>query len=120
MEKKISKIKKINKAVRKIRVRARVNGSSERPRLSIFKSNQHIYAQIINDEIGKTLAATSDYEVKFVKGTFSEKAKEVGAIIAKKAKENKIDKVVFDRGGNKYHGIIKSLADGAREGGLKF
>lgn len=120
MEKKISKIKKINKAVRKVRVRARVNGSSERPRLSVFKSNQHIYAQIINDEVGKTLVAASDYEVKSGKRFFSEKAKEVGAIIAKKAKENKIDKVVFDRGGNKYHGIIKSLADGAREGGLKF
>lgn len=89
------------------------------PRLSVFKSNQHIYVQVINDQDGKTLAAASDFETKS-KGSLSEKAKSVGALIAKKAKENKIKEVVFDRGGNRYHGAIKSLADAAREGGLKF
>lgn len=119
MEKKISKNKKANKVARKNRIRARVSGSAERPRLSVFKSNQHIYAQIIDDVVGKTLAAASDFELK-EKGTFSEKAKAVGSLIAKKAKDGKVEKVVFDRGGDRYHGIIKSLADGAREGGLKF
>lgn len=119
MEKKISKFKKANKISRKNRIRARVSGTAERPRLSVFKSNQHIYVQVINDEVGKTLAAASDFELK-EKIPFSEKAKAVGSLIAKKAKEGKIEKVVFDRGGNRYHGIIKSLADGAREGGLNF
>ena len=119
MEKKISKNKKANKVSRKNRIRARVSGSAERPRLSVFKSNQHIYVQIIDDEIGKTLAAASDFELK-EKAPLSEKAKTVGSLIAKKAKDAKIEKVVFDRGGNRYHGIIKALADGAREGGLNF
>ncbi|KKP98725.1 MAG: 50S ribosomal protein L18 [Parcubacteria group bacterium GW2011_GWD2_38_12] len=119
MQKKISKIKIANKLARKKRIRARISGSSQMPRLSVFKSNQHIYVQVIDDQAGKTLAAASDSEIKS-KGTFSEKAKAVGILIAKKAKENNIGKVVFDRGGNKYHGIIKLLADAAREKGLKF
>lgn len=119
MQKEISKIKKSNRIVRKRKIRSRISGTVERPRLSIFKSNQHIYAQLIDDVAGKTLAAASDFEIKG-KGKFSDKAKEVGSLIAKKAKEAKIDGAVFDRGGYRYHGIVKSLADGAREGGLKF
>lgn len=90
-----------------------VSGTKERPRLSVFKSNTHIYAQIIDDTAGKTLAAAND------KATVALSAK-VGAEIAKKAIEQKIKKVVFDRGGYIYTGIIKALADGAREGGLEF
>lgn len=119
MQKKISKIKIKNRQARKRRIRSIISGSAGKPRLSVFKSNQHIYVQIINDEVGKTLAAASDFETK-TKGGLSDKAKAVGALIAKKAKDGKIEQVVFDRGGNKYHGIIKFLADGAREGGLKF
>lgn len=119
MQKEISKIKKVNRLARRMRIRSKIGGTSAKPRLSVFKSSQHVYVQLIDDVSGKTLAATSDYEIKS-KGTFSEKAKEVGSLIAKKAKEAKIEGVVFDRGGYRYHGIIKSLADGAREGGLKF
>lgn len=105
--------------MRKKKIRSRISGDSARPRLSIYKSNQHIYAQLIDDVAGKTLAAASDFEIKG-KAKFSDKAKEVGTLIAKKAKDAKIESAVFDRGGNRYHGIVKSLADGAREGGLKF
>ena len=97
-------------------------GTPERPRLSVFRSNKEIYAQIIDDESGKTLAAASsrDKELSKVKGTKSEIATAVGKAIAEKAAQSGIDAVAFDRGGYQYHGRIKSLADGAREGGLKF
>lgn len=98
------------------RVRAKIFGTAQRPRLCVFKSNQHIYAQLIDDEKGKTLAAASDLEIK----KSAEKTKEVGKLIAEKAKVKKIEKVVFDRGGYKYHGRVKALAEGAREGGLNF
>jgi large subunit ribosomal protein L18 len=98
------------------RVRAKIFGKKEKPRLCVFRSAKHIYAQIIDDERGKTMVSASDLELKKVK----DKAKEVGKLIAKKALEKKIEKVIFDRGGYNYHGKVKALAEGAREGGLKF
>jgi large subunit ribosomal protein L18 len=90
-----------------------------RPRLNVFKANKHIYAQIIDDEAGKTLAAASSLKVQ-AKGKKVDVSKEVGMAIAKKALEKNIKLVTFDRGGFAYHGRIKSLAEGAREGGLEF
>jgi len=98
------------------RVRAKIFGKKEKPRLCVFRSAKHIYAQIIDDERGKTMVSASDLELK----KQEDKAKEVGKLIAKKALEKKIEKVVFDRGGYNYHGKVKALAEGAREGGLKF
>ena len=95
------------------RVRAKVFGTAKAPRLFVFKSNQYIYAQLIDDDKGKTIASA--------KGDLSiNQAKKIGELIAQKAREKKIEKVVFDRGGYRYHGRIKVLAEGAREGGLKF
>jgi len=95
------------------RIRARMFGAAKAPRLCVFRSNQYIYAQLINDETGKIVASTKgDLNIK--------EAKKAGEAIAKKAAEKKINKVVFDRGGYKYHGRVKALAEGAREGGLKF
>lgn len=101
------------------RMRNKIKGTTERPRLAVFRSTQHIYAQIIDDTVGNTLVSASTLEVK-VDGTKSDAAKAVGEAVAKKALEKGIDKVVFDRGGNLYHGRIKALADGAREAGLDF
>jgi len=100
------------------RVRARISGTAQKPRLVVFRSNKHIYAQLIDDVVGKTIAETSDFDVKEGKGV--EKSKEVGKLIAQMAKAQKISKVVFDRGGFLYHGNIEAIADGAREGGLQF
>lgn len=102
------------------RIRAKVAGSAERPRLSVFRSNQHIYAQLIDDEKNATLFAVSDASLKKGKHTKTELAKMVGMEIAKKAKTAGVEKVVFDRGGFRYHGRVRSVADGAREGGLTF
>lgn len=103
------------------RVRAKIFGTAKIPRLCVFRSAKHIYAQLIDDEKSKTMlwAKSSELPKKKAK-TKIEKAKEVGKLIAKKALEKKIAKVVFDRGGYKYHGRVKALAEGAREGGLKF
>ena len=101
------------------KIRAKLSGTTVRPRLIVFRSIANNYAQIINDEDGKVIAEASDLKMKD-KGTKVEKAKKVGEEIAKKAKEKKIKEVVFDRNGYKYHGRVKALADGAREGGLKF
>ena len=109
-------------------LRKRVAGTAERPRLAVFRSAKHIYAQIIDDETKKTLAATSDQKMekksgaegKGEKGGKKARAKQVGADIAAKCKEKGIDKVVFDRAGYKYHGRVSALAAGAREAGLKF
>jgi large subunit ribosomal protein L18 len=106
-------------ARRKARTRAKISGTPERPRLSVFKSHRYIYAQIIDDTKGHTLAAADSVGLKGKK-TPVEKAKDVGADIAKKAKAAKITKVVFDRGGYMYTGKIKMVADAAREGGLEF
>ena len=103
------------------RVRAKIYGTAKMPRLCVFRSAKHIYGQLIDDEKSQTLVSASDLELRIKKGkTKVEKAKEVGKLIAKKAQKLKIEKVVFDRGGYKYHGRVKALAEGAREGGLKF
>ncbi len=109
---------------RHLRIRKKIFGTPERPRLSVFRSLKHIYAQIIDDTIGHTLVAAStlDPEIREeLKGkTKTEQAKLVGKLIAKRALEKGITKVVFDRGGHKYHGRVKALAEAAREGGLIF
>ncbi|MBI2109112.1 MAG: 50S ribosomal protein L18 [Parcubacteria group bacterium] len=108
---------------RKIRTRARLFGTTERPRLSVYKSNKHIYAQIINDEMGATIVSSSDKEIilkKEGRGLLKELAARVGADVAKKAKIKKINKVVYDRGGFLYTGAVKALADAARKEGLVF
>ncbi len=106
----------------KLRVRKTVTGTAEMPRLSVFRSNKEIYAQIIDDTKGVTLVAASsrDKELTNVKGTSSEIAEQVGKAIAEKAVKAGIEKITFDRGGYLYHGRVKSLADGARAAGLKF
>jgi large subunit ribosomal protein L18 len=109
---------------RHLRVRKRVAGTNERPRLSIFRSNIHIYAQVIDDAASRTLAAASTKDAELassLKGkTKTERAKAVGQLIAERAKAAGIEKVVFDRGGFKYHGRVQALADAAREAGLNF
>jgi len=104
------------------RIRKKVSGSGQKPRLSIFRSNSDIYAQLIDDEQGKTLASASsrDKDIAVQKGNKTEKSKLVGAAIARKAKDLGISLITFDRGGNLYHGRVKAVADGAREGGLTF
>ncbi len=113
--------RKMERQRRHLRVRRKISGTAERPRLCVFRSNNNIYVQVIDDIAGNTLvsASTLDKEVK-TKHSNIEAAKEVGALIAKKAKAKKIEEVVFDRGGYIYHGVVKALAEAAREGGLKF
>ena len=102
----------------KFRIRKSVNGTAERPRLSVFRSNKQIYAQVINDLTGTTLVSASSLGLE--KLAKSEQAQKVGALLAEKAKAAGVEKVVFDRNGYLYHGRVKALADAAREGGLKF
>lgn len=109
-----------NLQLRKNRVRATVSGTTERPRLSARVSNLHVSAQIIDDTTHKTLVSITTVGQKSLTGNLTEKAEWVGNEIAKKAKAKKIKAVVFDRGGRKYHGRIKALADAARAGGLEF
>ncbi|MFH1832650.1 MAG: 50S ribosomal protein L18 [Candidatus Levyibacteriota bacterium] len=123
-----------NKIKRQSRVRSKVRGTKERPRLSVFRSNKAIYVQLINDEEGKTILGMTESHLEEKNqparsaggpagrqgGQKSIQAKNLGMVLAKKALEKKIKKVVFDRGGYIYHGRIKSLAQGAREGGLEF
>lgn len=106
----------------KFRVRKKISGATERPRLSVFRSNTDIYAQLIDDKEGKTLASASskDKDIVAQKGTKVEKSKLVGAAIARKASDLGLLDVVFDRSGYLYHGRVKAVAEGAREGGLKF
>ena len=103
-------------------IRRKISGTSQKPRLSVFRSNTDIYVQLIDDVNGKTLAAASskDKDIAAQKGTKSEKSKLVGAAVARKAVELGVSSVTFDRGGYLYHGRVKAVADGAREGGLKF
>ena len=118
----VSKVdRKAERERRHIRVRTKISGTAERPRLCVYRSNTNLYAQIIDDVVGKTIvqASTMDKEVK-TKHSNVEAAKEVGTLIAKRAIEKKIDTVVFDRSGYIYHGVVKALAEAAREGGLKF
>ena len=106
---------------RHIRVRAKISGTTERPRLAVYRSNANISAQIIDDVNGVTLASANTLEKEFEGATGNcEAAKKVGAVLAERAKEKGIEEVVFDRGGYVYHGRIAALADGAREAGLKF
>src|SRR3972149_10412015 len=107
--------------IRRIRTRAKIFGTKEIPRLSVYVSNKHIFAQLIDDEKGETLAESSDTKKSFKgKGKKTDIAKEVGKDLAKKAKEKKIEKVVFDKGFRLYHGRVRALAEGAREEGLQF
>jgi len=134
-----SKIKREKRIRRHKKIRAKIKGTNERPRLCVFRSLKHIYAQLINDEKGKTLVVASDQEIKKSKKTIqgaSSKSKkteketartrkvaiayEVGKLLAEKALKKKIQKAVFDRGGYKYYGRIKAVAEGAREGGIQF
>jgi len=103
------------------RVRGKISGTAERPRLCVFRSENHIYAQIVDDVAGNTLAAASTVEKSFEGlGSNIEAAKKIGATIAERALQKGIEEVVFDRGGYIYHGRVQALAEGAREGGLKF
>lgn len=113
--------RKFERNRRHLRVRRKISGTPECPRLCMYRSNTNIYAQIIDDVNGNTLASAStmDKEVK-TKHANKEAAKEVGALIAKRAKEKKIVDVVFDRSGYRYHGVVKELAESARQGGLNF
>lgn len=113
--------KESTRARRHIRIRAKISGKSEAPRLVVFRSNLHTYAQMINDEDGKVLLSYSDAKNKGkTKETKMETAKKIGTEVAKLAKEKGITKCVFDRNGYKYHGRVKAVAEGAREGGLIF
>ena len=105
---------------RHARVRGKISGTAERPRLSVFRSEKHIYAQIIDDVAGNTLVAASSVEKDFGPGSNKEAARKVGKLVAERALAKGIEEVVFDRGGYIYHGRVLELAEGAREGGLKF
>ena len=116
--------KKKTRENRRRRIRGKVYGTAERPRLSVFRSTRHIYAQIINDDDGVVMASASTMEAK-LRGTLKyggnkDAAREVGKILAERAVAKSIESVSFDRGGFKYHGRVKALADAARDGGLKF
>ena len=106
---------------RHIRVRKRVNGTLERPRLVVFRSSRHIVAQVVNDKAGHTLASASTMEtaLRASTGDKTERSREVGKLVAERAKAAGISQVVFDRGGNQYHGRVAAVADGAREAGLE-
>ena len=118
MLKKISK--NLQRTRRHIRVRTKISGTPECPRLNVFRSNAHIHAQLIDDVNGKTIVAASTVEMKMTNGSNIEAAKAVGSEIAKRALEAKVSKVVFDRGGYVYHGRVQALAEAAREAGLEF
>ncbi|KKS91237.1 MAG: 50S ribosomal protein L18 [Parcubacteria group bacterium GW2011_GWF2_43_11] len=111
---------KQRKLRRQKRVRAKISGTDKKPRLCVFRSNKHIYVQLIDDIKKKTILSASDQKLKKGKMTKVDLAKEIGKLIAQKASEKKIEKVIFDRGPYKYHGRVKAVAEGAREGGLKF
>ena len=115
--------KQVVRFKRKLRIRSRIEGTLERPRLSVFRSNKHLYVQLVDDVKGHTLVAASTSEEELVKdkhGATIDGAKNLGGLIAKRALAKQISKVVFDRSGYLYHGRIKAVADAAREGGLKF
>ena len=114
----VTEVKRIQKNRRRGRIRRKISGTAERPRLSVYKSNVHIYAQLIDDLEGRTLAAADSREVEAGESR-KNAAQKVGELIASRAGDAGIESVVFDRGGNKYHGRIAALAEGARSGGLK-
>jgi large subunit ribosomal protein L18 len=119
---KISEARRIGRARRHFRVRKKVGGTPARPRLVVTRSTRHIFAQVVDDLAGHTLAAAStlDDGIRTGEGDKTARAKQVGALVAQRAKEKGIDAVVFDRGGNRYHGRVAALADAAREAGLEF
>jgi large subunit ribosomal protein L18 len=114
--------KRVSRQRRHLRVRKRVTGSAVRPRLVVSRSARHVYVQVVDDSIGRTVASASTLvdSLRSNDGDKTAKAREVGRLVAARAKEAGIASVVFDRGGNKYHGRVAALADGAREGGLAF
>lgn len=114
------KIKRAKRQRRAARTRAKIFGTDKKPRLAVFRSNKNIYAQLINDIKGKTLVSVNSRQLERGKNKRTELAQAIGRQIAQKALALKIKEVVFDKGGYSYHGIVKSLADGARAGGLKF
>ena len=105
---------------RHTRVREKIRGSAARPRLAVFRSLTHIYAQLVDDDAGRTLAAASSKEAKDAKGKRIDSAKTVGTLLGDRAKQKGVTEVVFDRGGYRYHGRVKALAEAARAGGLAF
>lgn len=111
---------KIRLVKRHLKIRSKIKGNNKRPRFVIFRSSAHIYGMLVDDESGKTLVSVADKNINKKDLTKTEKAKAVGKLVAEKAAKEKISKVVFDRAGYLYHGRIKALADGARQGGLKF
>lgn len=114
--------KRIARRKRHLRIRKHLHGTAARPRLSVYRSNDHIYAQVIDDDAGHTLVAASSLEAGITKGEDGKVgvARDVGALVAQRATEQGITEVVFDRGGNRYAGRVAALADGARKGGLTF
>jgi large subunit ribosomal protein L18 len=116
--------KNVSRLKRHLRVRKKIEGTTLRPRLNIFRSSKHMYAQIIDDQKGVTLAAASTLDKELAEAVSNggnvDSARQVGALIAKRAKELGVEKVVFDRGGYLYHGRVQALADAAREAGLEF
>lgn len=116
------KSRKDSRKARHSRVRRKLSGTAARPRMAVYKSGKHIYAQVIDDESGSTVVAASslDKSIKGQSGTFKERARLVGELTAERAVKKGVETVVFDRGGFKYHGRIAALADGAREKGLRF
>ncbi|GAA3394635.1 50S ribosomal protein L18 [Cryptosporangium minutisporangium] len=118
----VSAVRRVGKARRHFRLRKKVVGTETRPRLVVTRSTRHIYAQVIDDTAGRTVASAStlDASIRGGDGDKSALARKVGALVAERAKAAGVDAVVFDRGGNKYHGRIAALADAAREGGLEF
>ena len=118
-------IKKEKRLRRRIRIRARIKGTNARPRLSVFRSGSHVWLQLIDDVSGKTIVSASDRDVrpkgkKPKTGAGMDAAFGAGKLVAERAKEKKISRAVFDRGGYRYHGIVQKVAEGAREGGLQF
>jgi large subunit ribosomal protein L18 len=118
----ISTRRRVSKARRHFRVRRKVSGTAERPRLSVTKSSRHIVAQLVDDLVGRTIASASTLEadVRAMDGDKKARAAQVGKLVADRAKNAGVSKIVFDRGGNDYHGRIAALADAAREAGLEF
>ncbi len=114
----VAEKKRLQREKRRKRLRRKVVGTAERPRLSVYRSNLHIYAQLIDDYAGHTLAAADSREVEEAENR-KETARRVGELVARRAAEASVEEVVFDRGGNKYHGRVAALAEGARSGGLK-
>ena len=114
-------MKNARRTRRKLHVRKRISGTTERPRISVFKSNRHLYVQVVDDLEGKTLVSASsrDGDTKGLKPTVADGAK-LGEALGKKMKEKKITRAVFDRNGNLYHGVVKAVADGARKAGIEF